>query len=711
MRETNLPTKSYKTKVFWQWGVVIGLVGLILLWFGQPSFAQGLLIEPVQVVPSIDRPRVMEPQELEAFLDKFFAQKMAELHIPGVAIAVVKDGKSFFTKGYGYADLERKILVDPNKTLFRLASVSKLFATTAVMQLAEQDKINLHDDVNQYLASFQLQESYPAPVTFDNLLTHTAGFDEKFIGIAAPKVSEILPLGDYLAKQMPARVMPPGKVISYSNHGIALLGYLVEELCNVPFAQYVDEHILRALNMHRSSFSQPLPPQLAPDIAVGYKYKQGRYQPLPSYYVNDGPAGALKATATDISHFMIAHLENGRYGQVKILEEKTAQQMHALHFTNHPRLPGWAYGFSERFQNNLRAIEHGGTDPGFASLLFLLPEQQVGLFVAYNNEQDELREQLISQFLDRYYPVQQPKASPQPRIAIQKRANYFVGSYRYIRYPHSTIEKLGPVLLQAPTSAPELRIKVGGKGILALEPSNYRSDRSPRRALKKVDPLLETAISKPQAVAKGDKTSALKQNTLVEIEPLLFQLSSGTYIAFEEDNHGKIAYMFIGADAFEKLDWYETNTWQFSLLTICVVTFSLCLISQSKRYPSNFTQEPHWHLLRPKHKIQSLLMALGSTLPVIISALNLSFSIGVLLIVLSSNLYEFAYRLPLTIIILLYIPIVAAGLTIVLSIFVALTWRSKSFSTMERLNRLLIVIVSWGFLLFLSYWNLLGFKF
>ncbi len=708
---TNLLDNSSKAKVFWQRGVVLGLAGLFLLWFTQPCLAQSLPIEPSQVVPTITQPGLTQPQELEAFLDKFFAQKMAELHIPGVAISVVKDGKSFFSKGYGYANLEKKVPVDPDKTLFRLASVSKLFATTAVMQLAEQGKINLHDDVNQYLASFQLQENYPASVTFDNLLTHTAGFDEKFIGIAARKVSDLLPLKDYLAQQMPARFMPPGKVISYSNYGIALLGYLVEKLGNVPFAQYIDEHILQPLNMYQSSFYQPLPPQLAANLAVGYKHKQGSYQPLPSYYINDSPAGALKATATDISHFMIAHLANGRYGQIKILEENTARQMHALHFTHHPRLPGWAYGFSERFQNHLRAIEHGGTDPGFASLLFLLPEQQIGLFVAYNNEQDELREQLISQFLDRYYPVQPPKAASQARIDFQKRANYFAGSYRYIRYPHSTIEKLAPVLLQAPISTPELQIKARGGGVLALEPRSYRSDRSPRRALKKVGSILETVISKPQAATKKNQTLTQNQNTLVEIEPLLFQLSSGNYVAFDEDDRGQIVHMFIGADAFEKIAWYETNTFQFSLFALCILTFIYSIASWLRGYSIDFRHKYLWPSLRPKRKIQSLAIRLGSILPVIISVLNLSFLIGVLFIVLSSNLYEFAYRLPSTIVFLLYVPIVTSGLTVILSIFLAVAWRDKRFSIMKKLHCLSIVLVNWGFILFLSYWNLLGFKF
>ncbi|MDV2992476.1 MAG: putative D-alanyl-D-alanine carboxypeptidase [Chroococcidiopsis sp. SAG 2025] len=523
--------KSIGVSLSWVKRLIGGLasLALILLLSVPPCLAGALTTEPPQVAFSVThRQGLSDPQELEAFLDNFFAQQMANLHIPGVTFTLVKDGKVFFTKGYGYADLEKKVAVDPDKTLFRLASVSKLFATTAVMQLAEKGQLNLHDDVNKYLKRFQLQENYPAPVTFDNLLTHTGGFDESFIGLAARNPAEILPLGDYLAQQMPPRVMPPGKAIAYSNHGIALAGYLVEVISGLPFAQYIDENVLQPLGMHESSFLQPLPPDLAPDLAVGYEYFHGSYQPIPSYYVNDGPAGALKATATDLSHFMIAHLQKGRYGESKILEEKTAIEMHSSHFTHHSRLAGWAYGFSERRQNNLRAIEHGGTDPGFASLLFLLPEQNLGFFVAYNNQQDELREQLVSQFLDRYYPVQQATIPPQAIADSPQRAKYFVGSYRFIRYPRRTLEKLAPVLLKAPISAPELQVKVQRDSSLTLESSSYKSNCSPRRALNKVGSLLQgvsTSASVERAVPK--------LNQLVEVEPLLFQMSDVTILRTE----------------------------------------------------------------------------------------------------------------------------------------------------------------------------------
>ncbi|MFQ5892280.1 MAG: serine hydrolase domain-containing protein [Candidatus Methanofastidiosia archaeon] len=119
---------------------------------------------------------------------------MKELHIPGAVFILVKDGEIFFAKGYGFANLEKKTPVIPDKTLFRVGSVSKLFTTTAIMQLYEKEMLNLDDDVNKYLRNFQLEDNYPQSVTIANLLTHTGGFDERLTGMAARSPSEVLRL-------------------------------------------------------------------------------------------------------------------------------------------------------------------------------------------------------------------------------------------------------------------------------------------------------------------------------------------------------------------------------------------------------------------------------------------------------------------------------------------------------------------------------------
>src|SRR5262249_23034690 len=170
---------------------------------------------------------------LEAFLDQFFQEKMAERHVPGAVFVLVKDGRTTFAKGYGYADRERKLPVVPDKTAFRVASVSKLFTAPAVLQQYERGRLKLDDDVQHYLHGFQLRDPFPEPVTLANLLTHTGGFDERTIGTTARTRDGVQPLGRYLAAWMPACSLPPGDVISYSNHGVALAGHVVEETSGV----------------------------------------------------------------------------------------------------------------------------------------------------------------------------------------------------------------------------------------------------------------------------------------------------------------------------------------------------------------------------------------------------------------------------------------------------------------------------------------------
>lgn len=664
------------------WGL---LVILVLLLPGLPRKVQGIEFEQVsRAIAHSQGPT--ELRELEAFLDQFFSQRMPRLHVPGAAFVLVKDGKTFFSKGYGYADLKKKIPVEPARTIFGVGSVSKLLTATAVMQLVEQGKLSLNQDVNQYLQRFQLDKNYAAPVTVANLLTHTSGEDEHFIGTGARTASEILPLEDYVAKRMPPRFIPPGQVISYSNYGMVLAGYLVELVSGVPFAQYIDENILQPLGMAHSSFLQPLPVNLATAQAVGYKYhyhthqptpfyfrgvgnapkpdpdSPGTYEVLPFYYTNDVPSGVLKTTAADMARFMIAHLQNGRYADEQILKEATARAMHQAQFTNYPRLPGWSYGFNERFQNGLRAIEKGGDKPGFTSLLFLLPDQNLGFFVSYNNSHKELREELVNQFLNHYYPVKAQAANPKPVTNLQQRASAFIGSYRYVRYPHRTLEKLGPVLLGFPEPAPEL-----------------------------------------QVTASDDGTLTLGAGQLVPIEPLLFHSTEGFDVAFRESDQKRITYMFVGTDAFEKLNWYETTTFQLGLLGFCVLVFLSAPLLWLFRY---LTRRSHNHLHQTPRAIRQVQFLTSLT-----GGLNLAFLIGLVLVLLLGNLYEFAYRLPPAMAALLCIPILTTSLTGVLLIVTLLLMQNKYWSTWKRLHHFLMMLALIAFVGFLNYWNLLGFRF
>lgn len=589
-------------------------------------------------------------EELEAFLDGYFDEQMEKLHVPGAVFVLVKDGEIFFAKGYGYSDLEKKKPVIPERTVFRMGSVSKLFTATAVMQLCEQGKLNLNDDVNKHLKHFQLEEKYPEPVTVANLLTHTSGLEQRGMGTGIRKESELVPLGEYLASGVLCRVMPPGEVIIYSSPGIALAGYLVEQVSGVPFAEYIDENIFRPLDMSRSSFKQPPPSRLASDLAMGYRYKNGTYKPYSTDYLSIiSPAGDFYTTAIDIAHFMIAHLQNGCYGNLRILGEATAQDMHQQHFTHHARLRGRAYGFSEWFENNQRAIFHDGGAPGFNTRLFLLPEQDLGFFIAWNSNTIKFHWELTSQFLDHYYPVHDEQVHPQPPADFQNRADRFTGSYHPYEFSSKTILKLSTLFEQ-------IRVKDNSDGTLTIGSNRY-----------------------------------------AEVEPLLFQRTDDeSYVAFREDDDDRITHLFFGTVACRKLPWYETTLFQVGLIGFFVLAFlSDCIF--------NFLPILGLQLLD--------IPQLPQLLAGLVSALNLIFLVGLAFAVLKIDRWEFVYGVPPMLMALLVIPLVTTIIAVGLPIFATLTWKSECWSDIGQLHYSLMTVLALAFILFLRYWNLLGFGF
>jgi len=387
-------------------------------------------------------PGPADPAELAAFLDGVLSSYMADHHIPGAVVAVVKDGSPLLSKGYGFADLEQRKPVDPARTLFRPGSVSKLFTWTAVMQLVEQGKLDLDADVNTYL-DFSIPATFAQPITLKHLMTHTPGFEDVSTDLFKLRREEVMSLEVYLKTHVPTRVFSPGTLGAYSNYGTALAGYIVERTAGMPFAEYVERNIFAPLGMEHSTFRQPLPEALAADMANGYNYSNGAYAVGQYEFVPAYPAGSLSASADDMTRFMIAHLQNGRYGDVRILQEETARQMHARLFSHDPRLDGMAYGFFEDTLNGVRIISHGGDTILFHTGLFLLPEQNVGLFVSCNGTGGgDLGKALLKAFLDHYYPVQQAAAPLMPPEGFAGRIAPYLGEYIPARSNFTTPEKL-----------------------------------------------------------------------------------------------------------------------------------------------------------------------------------------------------------------------------------------------------------------------------
>ncbi|MGH7720067.1 MAG: serine hydrolase domain-containing protein, partial [Gemmatimonadaceae bacterium] len=239
-----------------------------------------------------------DPREIEAFLDGMMAAHLDEKHVAGAVVSVVRNGELLFTKGYGFADHDKRAPVDPAHTLFRIGSVSKLFTWTAVMQLVEQGKLQLDRDVNDYI-DFTIPATYPQPITLRHLLTHTPGFEDRGLGLFSPKR---VPRGEWLAENMPARVRPPGTFSAYSNYGTSLAGYIVERASGMPWEEYVERRILQPLGMRNTTAREPLPPALAPQMSGGYEWKGDRMGARDFEVVGaSAPAGSVSSTGADMA--------------------------------------------------------------------------------------------------------------------------------------------------------------------------------------------------------------------------------------------------------------------------------------------------------------------------------------------------------------------------------------------------------------------------
>src|SRR5436305_3499515 len=314
-------------------------------------------------------PHELTATDVEAFLAGFMPMQLERENIAGAVVCVVKDGKVLFSKGYGYSNVEKKTPVSPDNTLFRPGSISKLFTWTAVMQLVQHGKLDLDRDINDYL-DFKIPPAFSKPITLRNLLTHTPGFEETVKGLFIPENATVLSLKEYLTRHLPRRIFPPGVVPAYSNYGVTLAGYIVERVSGREFNDYVTENIFKPLGMLHSTFAQPLPPDLKPLMSAGYEL--GSDKPKAFENVQVAPAGALSITAADISHFMIAHLQDGKFENAQILSPEVARQMHSRQLCFHPELNGMALGFYEENQNGHHIIGHGGDTLYFHSDLHLV---------------------------------------------------------------------------------------------------------------------------------------------------------------------------------------------------------------------------------------------------------------------------------------------------------------------------------------------------
>lgn len=358
--------------------------------------------KPGGAAPQPAGPGQLTKSDVDAWLDGFMPYALRNGDIAGAVVVVVRDGQIVTQRGFGYADVAARKPVDPERTLFRPGSVSKLITWTAVMQQVELGKIDLDADINRYL-DFKIPPRDGQPVTMRQMMTHTPGFEDRGKDISFFDAKNQTSLGDYLKTHMPRRIFAPGTTPAYSNYGTALAAYVVERVSGVPFNDYIEQRIFTPLGMTRASFRQPLPARLQQTMSTGYPRASAK--PLGFEIVGPAPAGAMSATGVDMAKFMIAHLQQGR----GILRPETARTMHTSALTLLPPLNRMELGFFETNLNGRQIIGHLGDLQAFHTALHLFMNENTGIYLSVNSSgragaAGAIRSALLLDFANRYFP-------------------------------------------------------------------------------------------------------------------------------------------------------------------------------------------------------------------------------------------------------------------------------------------------------------------
>lgn len=601
----------------------------------------------------------IKADDLKVYMDRLISLQQKNYHLPGAVVVLVKDGEVILSEGYGYANIEKGVPVSVDKTLFRVGSVSKLFVWTSVMQLVEEGKIDLNQDINSYLTKFKIPDKSGKPITMLNLMNHNAGFEERAIGESVGSFDDIKPLEQYLVEHMPERVREPGKFAAYSNYGASLAGYIVSQVSGMPYEEYIQKSIFNLLEMKDSTFMQPLPSELESNMAVGYSYKNGEYIAHDFEWKQSSPAGAMSATGRDMAKFMLAMLNKGSFQGKRILKEKTTIKMQEQSFTNDSRVNGIAHGFMESKINGQNMILHGGDIFQFHTSLVLLPEENLGLYIAFNGAGGmEAVNNIITEFMDHYY--NNDENPPSPSEGLDENLSKYEGTYMPLRHEYTTIGKLVGLMqsITVKQSAPH-RIKVS-LGFPAQLTANYVQVGEDRFSSEDIPSLIY-----------GD-------------------------MVFRTDSKGNVNYQFQEnnpASSYLKLPWYAEPGIIIIILLGSLMTFLLILIT---------TPISIWLRHRRKYKVEKM-EGCSSVTSRLVSISSLIFIIGFIFIF--SN-QEIVFGLPKWSVVIFILPYIIGLLALCMAAFAIMSWKKRYWSLTGRIYYTVITLISLSFVWWMYYWNL-----
>ena len=355
-------------------------------------------------------------QDIASIVDPIIQKDIAG-GTPGAAFIFVRDGKVVYQRGYGVADLN---------TVWPIASITKVVTAMGALQLVDDGRVKLDDDLNRYLKRVKVPAQGYAPLTLRHVLSHTGALDEipgrRYDGKQSPDMAAFL-------RNKLVRYREPGKLTAYSTYGIALAGVLIEDVSGQSYSDYLAQHIFEPAGMASARIMMRQGDEKG--VATPYEIDDGRASAVAYEWYVTPPTSSMVATAADMGKLLLVHLASGRAGNNQLLSPRLTQAMHSQQAANHPDLPGWSLGFQLDNANGVRIAEHGGDIAGFSALFVLMPEKHEGFFIVNHGESGDLRFRVKQALLDALYPAKPatvPAADAKNAPALAEYAGRYISS-------------------------------------------------------------------------------------------------------------------------------------------------------------------------------------------------------------------------------------------------------------------------------------------
>ena len=602
----------------------------------------------------------LDPARVESFLDGVIASKMHDKNIAGATLCIIKDGEIVIKKGYGYSNFAERTPVNPDETLFRIGSVSKLFVWLAVMQQVERGNLDLNRDINDYLVDFKIPNTFEGPITLTHLMSHTPGFEDRLIKLFTLDPDEIKPLSEVLQNQIPKRIRPAGLHASYSNHGTAIAAHLVEIVSGVNWLDYVELNIINPLGLKSTTFRQPLPDSLAPFMSNGYKYVAGEMVEKPFEIIPLSPAGATTTNAADMAIFMKMLLNKGQYNGVQILDSNTFNLMLKPVMYHAEGVNQCSYGFMDVSHKGVKIIGHGGDTFWFHSLIALVPEHNLGLFLSFNTDGGggtyvEVFDEFLDQFLANDF-------EPLPTIDLSaEELKKFEGEYMVNRYPHTDYLKLISLMARFKITALEDKLKVSKDG---------------------------------------------KTEYWLPVGTLLFQKENDAdLMAFELNPDGNVMHAFDGRMAiyaFDKVKFFQSQKLHLSIFASAILLSLIVLVYWPMIYFIRRRYQPMSIALSPLSFSSKSTAWLGALL-YLLFIVGISTSLG--------DVEASVYSVPASLKTILIIPFVLIVITLLMFYHTWLIWSYGGTRIRSRIFYTLLFMANVLALWQIYYWNFLGWNY